>query len=82
MGELLQSSSQPPSEEARKEAKVRRTRKVTDIFTWLQSLASYVAVRVTKTPRLALELMAYQFHDCEGEPRFCGIGLGKVRCSL
>ncbi len=60
MGELLPEFWSAPNEEARKEVKGRRTRKVTDIFTWLQCSASYVAVRVTMTPRLAPELRAYQ----------------------
>ncbi len=60
MGELLPEFWSAPNEEARKEVKGCRTRKVTDIFTWLQCSASYVAVRVTMTPRLAPELRAYQ----------------------
>ncbi len=60
MGELLPEFWSALNEEARMEVKGRWTRKVTDIFTWLQCSASYVAVRVMMTPRLAPELMAYQ----------------------
>ncbi len=59
MGELLSEFWSALNEEPRKEAKGRQTEKVTDIFMWLQCFASYVAVRVTMTPRLAPELLAY-----------------------
>ncbi len=78
MGELLPEFWSAPNEEAKKEEKGRRTRKVRDIFTWLECFASYVAVRVMMTTRAD----GIPVHDCEGEPGFRGIGLGKVRCSL
>ncbi len=78
MGELLPEFWSAPNEEAKKEEKGRRTRKVRDIFTWLECFASYVAVRVSMTTRAD----GIPVHDCEGEPGFRGFGLGKVRCSL
>ena len=61
MGELLPEFwSAQDDGEARKESKQRRSRKVTDMFTWLQCYASYVAVRVLEDPRMAPELLAYQ----------------------
>ncbi len=60
MGELLLEFWSTPKEEGAKEAKSRRTRKVDNIFTWLQSFASYVVVRGAAAPELIAELMAYQ----------------------
>ena len=62
MGELLPefwSSHREEDTEGKHEAKVRRSRKVTDIFTWLQCFGSYVSVRAQYTPSLIPELMAY-----------------------
>ena len=39
--------------------KVGYSRKVTDIFTWLQCFCSFVSVRAQQTPALIPELMAY-----------------------
>ena len=62
MGELLPefwSSHRKEDIEGKHEVKVRRSRKVTDIFTWLQCFGSYVSVRAQHTPSLIPELMAY-----------------------
>ena len=62
MGELLPkfwSGLRDEDAEARREAKVRRSRKVTDIFTWLQCFGSFVSVRAHQAPALIPELMAY-----------------------
>ena len=62
MEELLPeywSSHREEDIEGKHEVKVRRSRKVTDIFTWLQCFGSYVSVRAQCTPSLILELMAY-----------------------
>ena len=45
--------------EPSRETKAQRTRKVTNIFTWLQCFGTYVSVRATKAPHLVPELMAY-----------------------
>ena len=45
--------------EAGRDTKLRRTRKVTDIFTWLQYFVVYVSVRATQAPHLIPEFMAY-----------------------
>ncbi len=60
MGELLPEFWQGVKEETGKEARPRRTRKVSDILTWTQCYASYVVVRVSQSPELVAELMAYQ----------------------
>ena len=74
MGELLPefwSSHREEDTEGKHEAKVRRSRKVTDISTWLQCFGSYVSVRDQYTPSLILELMAYMaaivqgWHGCD-----------------
>ena len=62
MEELLPefwSSHREEDIEGKHEVKVRRSRKVTDIFTWLQCFASYVSVRAQHTLSVILELMAY-----------------------
>ncbi len=41
------------------EPRGRRSRKVTDIFTWLQCYGAYVSTRATTAPHLIPELMAY-----------------------
>ena len=62
MGELLPefwSSHREENVEGKQEIKIRRRRKVTDIFTWLQCFGSYVSVHTQHTPSLIPELMAY-----------------------
>ena len=62
MRELLPefwSSHREEDMEGKQEIKIRRSRKVTDIFTWLQCFGSYVSVRTQHTPSLIPELMAY-----------------------
>ena len=61
MGELLPEfwSSHREDIEGKHDVKVRRSRKVADIFTWLQCFGSYISVRAQHTPGLAPELMAY-----------------------
>ncbi len=45
--------------EARRDGKSRRTRKVTDIFTWLHCFGSYVSVLGLQAPKRIPELMVY-----------------------
>ena len=62
MGELLLefwSGLRDEDAETRREAKVRRSHKVTDIFTWLQCFGSFVSVRAQQAPAVIPELMAY-----------------------
>ena len=62
MGELLPefwSGLRDEDAEAMREAKVRRSHKETDIFTWLQCFGSFVSVRAQQAPALIPELMAY-----------------------
>ncbi len=59
-GELLPEFWSSPTEDWGKETRSRRTCKIDDIFTWLQSFASYVVVRGAAAPELVLELLAYQ----------------------
>ena len=60
MGELLPEFWSGQKDETMREARSRRTRKVADIFTWLQSFGSYMVVRASGVPELVPELMAYQ----------------------
>ena len=50
-----------------------RTRKVANIFTWLQSFASYVVVRGAAAPELIPELMAYQVTIVRVSQDFLGL---------
>ena len=61
MGEFLPEFWTPKGEEGEpgRDSKLRRTRKVTDIFTWLQCFGTYVSVRATQAPHLIPELIAY-----------------------
>ena len=61
MGEMLPEFWTGREEEAgaKKGASSRRSRKVTDIFTWLQCYASYVSVLGPHAPETIPELMAY-----------------------
>ncbi len=59
-------------QEGAKEAKSRQTRKVDDIFTWLQSFASYVVVRGAAAP----ELLPVDYRA--GEPGFHWPGMGPL----
>ena len=62
MGELLPEFWSGPREDdsdTRREARARRSRKVTDIYTWAQCFASYVSTRAPQAPHLIPELMAY-----------------------
>lgn len=53
MGELLPEFwSAHKSEDERKDSKAPRSRKVMDIFTWLQCFGSYVAVLTVRDPHL------------------------------
>ena len=65
MGELLPEFWSPREDgDSGRETKARRSRKVTDIFTWLQCFGVYVSVRTLSVrtlsaPSLIPELMAY-----------------------
>ena len=58
MGELLPEFLAAKDDEG-ETSKERRSRKVTDIFTWLQCFSTYVSVRAPQSPYLIPELMAY-----------------------
>ncbi len=73
MGELLPEFWQEVKEETGKEARPRRTRKVSDILTWTQCYASYVVVRVSQSPELVAELMAYQTTILRVSQDFAGL---------
>ena len=45
--------------ESNRDSKLRRTQKVTDIFTWIQCLGAYVSVRATQVPQPVSKFMAY-----------------------
>ncbi len=62
MGELLPEFWVGPKEaegDVGKEKRGRQSRKVTDVFTWLQCFGTYVAVLATHEPTVVPELMAY-----------------------
>ena len=61
MSELLPEFWSPRGDDSDsgRENKGRRSRKVTDIFTWLQCFGAYVSVRAPPAPHLIPELMAY-----------------------
>ena len=61
MGELLPEfwSVHRLDEGEWRDTKTRRSRQVTDIFTWLQCFGSYVAVLAVRRPHLIPEMMAY-----------------------
>ena len=62
MGELLPefwSAPRDKDSDSKRDNKVRHSRKVTDIFTWLQCFCSFVGVRAQPNPELVPELMAY-----------------------
>lgn len=61
MGELLPEFWSPKGDDSERGtgSKPKRTRKVTDIFTWIQCYGAYVSVRATGAPQLIPELMAY-----------------------
>jgi hypothetical protein len=64
MGELLPEFWAPPrdddSGDGKRAQKSRKSRKVAEIFTWLQCFGACVAVRATPAPHMIPELMAYQ----------------------
>lgn len=62
MGELLpefMASQREDDLEGKQELKVRRSRKVTDILTWVKCFGKYASVRARHAPHLFSELMAY-----------------------
>lgn len=62
MGELLPefwSSMRDEGSDPRKDQVPRKSRKVTDVFTWVQCFCSYVATRAPHAPEMMAELMAY-----------------------
>ena len=61
MGELLPEFWSPNRDDdtAQKKPPPQRTRKVTDIFTWVQCFGTYVSVLAPSYPEAIPELMAY-----------------------
>ena len=62
MGELLpefMASQRDDDPEGKHEPKIRRSRKVTDILTWVKCFGKYASVRARHAPHLFSELMAY-----------------------
>ena len=59
MGELLPEFWVESNREVDPDRRPRRSRKVTDIFTWLQCFGSFTAVLATHNPGMIPELMAY-----------------------
>ena len=75
MGELLPEFWSPRGYEGEsgRETKERQSRKVTDIFTWLQCLGAYVSVRAPPAPHLIPELMAYMATIVRVSQDFAGL---------
>ena len=75
MGELLPEFWSPRTDESDsgRDAKQRRSRKVTNIFTWLQCYAAYVSVRAPPAPHLIPELMAYMATIVRVSKDFAGL---------
>ena len=80
MGELLPgfwSCHREEDIEGQHEVKVRRSRKVTDIFTWLQCFGSYVSVHAQHTPSLIPKLMAYMAAMIRVSQDYAGLACGR-----
>ena len=76
MGELLPefwALSKEDDGNMRGEAKVRRSRKVTDIFTWLQCFGTYVSVLAPAYPDRIPELMAYMTMIIRASQDYAGL---------
>ena len=75
MGELLPEFWSPRGDEGEvgRESKVRRSRKVTDIFSWLQCFGAYVSIRAPPAPHLIPELMAYMATIVRVSQDFAGL---------
>ncbi len=67
-----------PKEDGGKETRSCRTRKIDDIFTWLQSFASYVVVRGAAAPELVVELLALLVNYYTGLPGLHGVSVGPL----
>lgn len=74
MGELLPEFWTGTREEEGDGARARRSRKVTDILTWVQCFSSYVAVRGPTAPELIPELMAYLANIVRVSQDYTGLG--------
>ena len=73
MEEMLPEIWSGQKDEVLREARPRRTQKVAEIFTWLQSFVSYVVVRGAAAPKLIPELMAYQVTIVRVSQDFSGL---------
>ena len=56
------------------EGKTRKSRRITDIFTWMQCFALYSSVRGQHTPGLISELMAYMVSIIRVSREYSGLG--------
>ena len=56
------------------EGKIRRNRKITDIFTWIQCFSLYTSVRGRQKPELIAELMAYMVSIIRASREYLGLG--------
>ena len=76
MGELLWAGPRDdePSSSQDHSSRSHRSRKVTDIFTWLQCYGVYVSTRATAAPNLIPELMAH----CASQSGLLRPGLGPL----
>ena len=83
MGELLPEFWSAPRDEdsdSKRNNKVRHSRKVTDVFTWLQCFCSFVSVRAQPNPELSDPgVDGLHGHDCLCEPGLPGLSLGTWR---
>ena len=86
IGELLPefwSSHREEDIEGKHEVKVRRSQKITDIFTWQQCFGSYVRVHAHAVhPELDTRIDGIHGSNCESKPELCRAGLGVIRCGL
>lgn len=53
--------------------RTRRSRKVTEVVTWVQCFSTYVSVRASVTPALIPELMAYMAHIVRVSQDYAGL---------
>ena len=77
MGELLSEFWSAPREDdggtPRPDGGRRRSRLVTDMFTWLQCFSMYVSIRASHNPAMLPELMAYMSHIIRVHQGYAGL---------